>query len=119
MAIHNDLGKCGEAVAEDFLCKKGYMLLARNYRTKRGELDLVFRDKKQIIFVEVKTRTYLSAFDSFIPINKTKKRAIYSAVRSFLHQERLRLAAWDELRFDLIYVTQGRVTEHMEGEGLL
>lgn len=119
MASHNELGKAGERVAEIFLRSKGYSLLAKNYRAGRGEIDLVFQKEKQIVFVEVKTRTYLSAFDSFIPVNKAKKRAIYSAVRSFLHQERFRLPEWDELRFDLVYVTQGRVMAHVEGEGLL
>lgn len=50
------LGKTGEALAYNYLKKCGYYILARNYRTKIGEIDIVARDGACLVFVEVKTR---------------------------------------------------------------
>ncbi|MFH0739614.1 MAG: YraN family protein [bacterium] len=49
------IGQVGEDIAEDYLKKKGYKILDRNFKTKWGELDIVASHKKAIIFVEVKT----------------------------------------------------------------
>ena len=51
------LGSWGESLAADYLVKKGYTILCRNYRTPQGEIDLVVGFHDQVIFVEVKTRT--------------------------------------------------------------
>jgi len=57
MALHLELGKEGERIAENFLVNKGYKLVERNYRHKRGEIDLIVRNlNNKLIFVEVKTR---------------------------------------------------------------
>lgn len=50
------LGAWGESVAADFLKKNGYKLLAANYRTRFGEIDLIAANKKYLAFVEVKLR---------------------------------------------------------------
>lgn len=52
-------GDSGETMAVEFLLKKSYKLLERNYRTKTGEVDIVMEDHGIIVFVEVKTRKYL------------------------------------------------------------
>lgn len=49
------IGAIGEEIATDYLKKKGYQILARNFKTKWGELDIVTSHKKTIVFVEVKT----------------------------------------------------------------
>lgn len=49
------IGQVGEEIATDFLKKKGYKILDKNFKTKWGELDIVASHKKAIIFVEVKT----------------------------------------------------------------
>ena len=51
------LGKEGEQIAEDYLKRKGYRLVARNFRCPGGELDLIVLDRKVVVFVEVKTRS--------------------------------------------------------------
>ena len=52
-----NLGRWGETVAAEYLIQKGYKVLRRNERTAFGEIDLVTRQNRVTVFVEVKTRT--------------------------------------------------------------
>lgn len=56
MLSRRELGQQGEALASDFLARRGYRVVARNHRTRFGELDLVVQDGPEMVFVEVKTR---------------------------------------------------------------
>src|SRR3954454_25022441 len=49
-------GELGETIAEQHLQHRGYRILARNFRTRFGELDLVAADERTLVFCEVKTR---------------------------------------------------------------
>ena len=51
------LGQLGEQQAKKYLKNKGYHFIAQNFHTKFGEIDLIFKDDDQIVFVEVKTRS--------------------------------------------------------------
>ncbi|MFR9165382.1 MAG: YraN family protein [Dysgonomonas sp.] len=57
MAEHNDLGRVGEDLAAKFLIDEGYILVSRNWRCGRIEIDLIVKSSDYIVFVEVKTRT--------------------------------------------------------------
>ena len=48
-------GNAGEQKACDYLSKKEYEILQRNWRTKRGEIDIIAKEGDQIVFIEVKT----------------------------------------------------------------
>ena len=50
------VGNLGEQIAADHLARAGYVILARNFRTRFGELDLVAADERCIVFCEVKAR---------------------------------------------------------------
>lgn len=54
--LKKDLGKIGENIAGDFYQKLGWEILARNFYTRYGELDLILQKDKKILLVEVKTR---------------------------------------------------------------
>ena len=51
-----NLGKRGEDIAARFLLEKGLALIARNFRDKFGEIDIIAKDRETLVFVEVKTR---------------------------------------------------------------
>jgi len=51
------LGQSGEELAAEFLRNRDYKILARNFHTRWGELDIVAQDGAEVVFVEVKTRT--------------------------------------------------------------
>lgn len=51
------IGKFGEETAKRFLVNKGYKILDTNFYCKRGEIDIIALDKKEIVFIEIKSRT--------------------------------------------------------------
>jgi putative endonuclease len=74
------LGERGENVAAKFLRGKGYKILLRNFRCDLGEVDIIARDGRTLVFVEVKTRAY----DDTTPeehVNPTKHHQNTKAAR--------------------------------------
>lgn len=57
MSLKQQLGKSGEELAADLLKRNGYKIIARNYRTKLGEIDIIASDKDTVCFIEVKLRS--------------------------------------------------------------
>jgi putative endonuclease len=57
MGKHNELGRKGENMAIVFLQTAGYIVLQRNWRSGRAELDIIAMDNKTMVFIEVKTRS--------------------------------------------------------------
>src|SRR3954469_7500031 len=69
-------GQRGEQIAEEHLEHRGYRILARNFRTRFGELDLVAADRRALVFCEVKTRLSSSSRGPAGPLDAigTRKR---------------------------------------------
>jgi putative endonuclease len=64
MAYHNEIGVCGEAIAENWCMRNGLRILNRNYRKKYGEIDIVARETTDVVhFIEVKTVSYETKAD--------------------------------------------------------
>ena len=78
------LGRNGEAVAALCYKKKGYLLLAHNYRTRMGELDLVLKKENLIVICEVKTRSPGSRIPGREAVDVHKQRRILAAAGSYL-----------------------------------
>ncbi|MBO7499129.1 MAG: YraN family protein, partial [Bacteroidaceae bacterium] len=57
MAEHNETGRRGEDLATAFLLSKGYGILERNWKSGRKEIDIIAQDGRDLVFVEVKTRS--------------------------------------------------------------
>jgi putative endonuclease len=111
-----DRGEFGERAAEDFLVKKSFDILARNYRIPAGELDLIARHKETVVFVEVKllkSKSYMNPEDQ---VTRAKRRRCEKAAHSWLQKQRRGDLA---CRFDVVAMVaspQGRVDEilHIE-----
>ena len=54
-----DIGKEGEDIAAKYLAEKGFEIVARNYHYSHGEIDIIAKDKQQLVFIEVKCRLNL------------------------------------------------------------
>lgn len=78
------LGKQGEEVACRELRRRGYAVLARRYRTRWGEIDIVARDADTLVFVEVKTRRSAGFGGPVAAVNVTKQRRLINMARSYL-----------------------------------
>ncbi len=97
----NNFGKTGEALACAHLKKLGYAILSRNYRTKMGEIDIVAREGKCLVFVEVKTRqsdVYGMPEES---INKKKMNKLARLAQLYIRNKRLHEMP---ARFDVVSV---------------
>lgn len=95
------LGKEAETQALAFLRKKGYNIIAQNYSTKFGELDIVAQHKEYLCFVEVRSR---SSDEFGLPeesLTYKKKRHITLAARKFIKTKRL---GEPICRFDMVCV---------------
>ena len=117
MAVNNAkqvLGREGERVAEQFLKKKGFKLVERNYRCAAGELDLIVLDKRVVVFVEVKTRTGHGFGSPLEAVAYHKQQKMIQAAQYFLSEKGLHQR---DARFDVVGVSwPGRVpvVEHIE-----
>lgn len=107
-------GKEGEQIAENYLKKKGYRLVERNYRCRGGELDLIALDRRVIVFVEVKTRSDDRFGIPFESVDNRKQRRMIKAALLFLSQHRLHNR---DARFDVVGISfegQQPVVEHIQ-----
>jgi len=107
-------GARGEAEAAAFLEGKGWTVLARNFRTRSGEIDLVARRGEEVVFVEVKSWRSVPREELGRSIGPRKQKRIVRAARQFLFRRQDLAGA--RLRFDVIFLggEEGRV-EHIPG----
>lgn len=78
------IGNAGEALVADYLKKKGFIISARNYRCKFGEIDVIAENDDTILFVEVKTRSEKAAVRPYEYVNSTKQRKIFITAGIYL-----------------------------------
>lgn len=95
-------GKRGEELAEQFLKRKGYKIVERNYRCANGEVDLIALDRKVIVFVEVKTRAAHGYGSPLEAVVFYKQRKMIQAAQFFLHAKKLHQR---DARFDVIGIS--------------
>jgi putative endonuclease len=81
-----ELGKWGEVQAAKFLVENEYVILARNYRTRYGEIDLVAENNWGIIFIEVKTRSSTTFGMPETAITSKKRDSILKSALAYLQK---------------------------------
>lgn len=82
--MKNQTGGIGEAFAAKQLRKKGYQILALNYRSRFGEIDIIAANKAYIIFVEVKTRKQAGLTDPYEAVTREKQQKIRRTAQMYL-----------------------------------
>ena len=95
------IGKSGEEAAVRYLKKRGYKVLEQNFSCPVGEIDIIVRDKKTIVFVEVKTRRSVSYGSARLAITPHKQRKISMAALYYLKSNR---QMDQRARFDVVTV---------------
>lgn len=108
------LGRYGEFLAALFLKCKGYQILDRNYRTPRGELDIIARRKKTLVFVEVKCRSSRRFGQAAEAVTAQKQERIRRLAAAYCRHHGQNLFETD-LRFDVIEVYPPFHVRHIQG----
>ena len=113
MAEHNDLGKKGEELAISFLEKKGFVLLEKNWRLRKAEVDIIARKEDLLIAVEVKTRSTVDFGNPQDFVNPKKIKLLVAAIDDYVCERELDV----QVRFDIIAVVHKNSQfeiEHLE-----
>jgi putative endonuclease len=100
--VHQQTGRRGEEDAYFYLRRRGYIIIARNFRSPnhRGELDLVGWERDVLCFIEVKTRTTRGMAPAESAVDRDKQKGLSLVARDFLRQ----MPEKCESRFDVLAV---------------
>lgn len=105
-----DRGRDAENACCKYLQAQGLKLLARNYHGRRGELDLIMRDRNTVVFVEVRYRRSAAFGGALESITGSKQQKLRLTAEQYLQQE----TDLTNGRFDVVAMTE---TVHNNGEG--
>ncbi len=101
MTTTHSTGDEGEEWAAEFLRKKGYRIIERNYRFGRGDIDIIARDGTCIVFVEVKLRRNNRFGPAVSAITPAKQKQVVHLARGYLWARQIESA---ECRFDAVLI---------------
>ena len=104
-------GEKGESLAARFLKKNGYKIIEQNYRTQLGEIDIIAREKKTIVFVEVKSRRSTRFGNPKWAVTPKKQRKISMVALYYLKTTRQTDV---KARFDVVAITSNRDQPQIE-----
>jgi putative endonuclease len=113
MAAHNELGKKGEELAVEFLLKKGYKIVSRNFKFQKTEVDIIARKGKTLAIIEVKTRSTPDFGDPQEFVKAKQIQNLVKAVDYFVDEHDLDV----EVRFDIVAIIKNKAgtrLEHLE-----
>ena len=95
------IGEIGEDKAVEYLIRNKYKIIKRNFRCKQGEIDIIAKDKNEIVFIEIKTRTGNQYGRPAEAVVKKKKDSIYRTAEFYVMINKLEKAY---IRLDVIEV---------------
>ena len=94
------LGKKGETIAKDYLLKKSYSIVEKNWRYLKAEIDLIAQKDDFIVFVEVKTRSSNNYGDPESFVSDKQQKMIINAANEYIMKNDIE----SEARFDIISI---------------
>lgn len=103
MYFRQEIGRWGENLACEYLEKSNYKIIERNFLCRQGEIDIIAKDigKKEIVFIEVKTRCNLKYGNPVEAVNQKKQNHIKQVVRYYIYKKQIQDIA---IRIDVIEV---------------
>lgn len=111
VARRRSVGVTGEDLAAAWYVEQGYEVVARNWRCRHGELDLIVRDGRTFVFCEVKSRSSLAFGSPLEAVTHTKRQRIRHLAARWLEDAPVRPSG---IRFDVVAVLDGEL-EVIEG----
>lgn len=111
MYFKQKTGKIGEDIATKYLEQSGYEIIQRNFECKQGEIDIIAKDKDEIVFIEVKTRSSALYGQPKDAVDETKQKHIYNSAEFYIYIRHLENFP---VRIDVIevYKKQGKIKVH-------
>lgn len=100
MAAHNELGHWGEDIAAEYLQRKGYTIVERDWRSGHRDIDIIAIDGRTVVFVEVKTRRNRMFADPEQAVDYRKLHNLRLAANHYIKYRHID----HEIRFDVIVV---------------
>jgi putative endonuclease len=100
MAAHNELGKRGEDLAVNHLISIGHLIIARNYRYQKAEIDIISMIGSTIVFTEVKSRHTDKHGYPEMGVSEKKKQLLRDTMEYYLIENKIK----EEARFDVIAI---------------
>lgn len=104
------IGNKGEDIANEFLIKQGFLVLARNYYIRGGEVDIIFADGDTTVFCEVKLRASNNYGDPSEAVDIRKQQRICRAALGFAYKNK---RVDENYRFDIIEII-GKYVNHIK-----
>ena len=101
VAAKDALGRRGEDLAVEYLQRRGFVVLSRNWRCRDGELDVVAVDRTRLVVCEVKTRSGTAFGEPAEAVTRNKAARIRRVTQAWLTEHQVR---WCEIRFDVVAV---------------
>ncbi|MFB9055164.1 YraN family protein [Mariniflexile ostreae] len=102
MAEHNELGKKGEQLAIDFLLEKGYIIIERNYRFHKAEVDIIAQKENTLAIIEVKTRSTIDFGNPQDFLKPKQIQRLVIAIDDYVIENDLDV----DVRFDIIAIVR-------------
>ena len=108
MYISHELGRIGENIITEYITNLGYKVLDRNFECKQGEIDIIAKDKEELVFIEVKTRTDMSYGEASEAVTNVKKRHLINSIKYYIYKNNLEN---QPIRIDVaeVYIKNGTV----------
>jgi putative endonuclease len=106
-----EFGKKGEALAEEYLKRKGFQIIKKNYRYGHKEIDLIAKEGNTIVFVEVKAGRSKSFGAPHERVDSRKQRNLIDAANDFIQKED---TANCDFRFDVLAITYRKGKEDID-----
>lgn len=115
MHFRQEIGKWGENIACKYLEENNYKLIERNFSCRQGEIDIIAQDivKKELVFIEVKTRSNLKYGNPADSVNKEKQKHMVQAIKYYIYINHIKNMP---IRIDVleVYIVQSCKINHIK-----
>lgn len=104
-------GIWAEKKARKYLIKQGLTFIAANYHCRWGEIDLIFKEQEQWVFVEVKSKLNRNFGDAEASYTKSKQQKLHKAIMFWLAEKQMN-AELTSFRIDLLAINDAQISWH-------
>ena len=98
---NKETGNLGETIATEYLKNNKYKIIERNFSSKEGEIDIIAKENKELVFIEVKTRKNIKYGKPIDAVNYIKQKHILKVAEYYIYKNKIKNI---QIRFDVIEI---------------